>query len=301
MKPGDGFRSGYLAIVGRPNTGKSTLVNALVGEKISIVTSKPQTTRHRILGVLTGERYQLMLVDTPGLHGGSGKLLNRTMNRAAVGSLADADAVLFLVEATGWSSGDDYVLERIRQLRCPCLLVPNKVDLVKPRSRLLPFIERCTQRHDFSEIIPVSATRGQNLDRLLDTVLNYIPEGDMLFPADATTDRNIEFRIAEIVREKLMQCLHQEVPYGLAVEVNQLQVRGELMLVDMIIWVDRESHSGIVVGQGGARIKRVGTEARLELETTFGRKFHLQTRVKARQNWSDSARALQQLGFEIRK
>ncbi len=297
---GKAFRSGYVAIVGRPNTGKSTLVNALIKEKISIVTSKPQTTRHRILGVLTAEHYQVMLVDTPGLHAGSRKLINKSMNRAAIGSLADADLVLFMVEATGWGKEDDYVLDRLASIRCPCVLVLNKLDLVKPRSALLPFLDACSKRHEFAAIIPISAVRGKNLDRLLEVVLSFLPEGEMLFPADVTTDRNAAFRIAEVVREKLMESLHHEVPYGLAVEVGQMQTRDDLVLVDITIWVDRESHSGIVVGKGGANLKRVGTAARLELESIFDNRFHLQTRVKARKNWSDNARALQQLGYEIR-
>lgn len=294
------FRSGYVAIVGRPNTGKSTLVNALVREKISIVTSKPQTTRHRILGILTGDDYQVMLVDTPGIHAGSRKLINKTMNRAAVGSLTDADLVLFMVEATGWTKADDYVLERLGSARCPCILVPNKVDLVKPKSALLPFLESCSRRHDFTDIVPISAAREKSLDRLLEIVLSSLPKGEMLFPADARTDRNAEFRIAEVVREKLMETLYQEVPYGLAVEVSQLQNRDDLTLVEVIIWVDQESHCGIVVGNGGANLKRIGIAARKDLESIFNNRFHLQTRVKSRKNWSDNARALQQLGYEIR-
>jgi GTP-binding protein Era len=294
----DSYRSGFAAVVGRPNTGKSTLVNALVAEKISIVTAKPQTTRHSILGILTRPDCQIALVDTPGLHKPRGRLLNRAMNRAAAASLGGADLALFVIEATGWRAGDDFALSRLEESRIPVLLVVNKMDLVKPRSALLPFLEECGRKGDFREIVPVSARRGDNLDHLLTVICNYLPAGPSLFPDDMRTDRSREFRVAEVVREKLLENLREEVPYGLAVEVLAFEERGDLWLADVVIWVERESHQGIVVGRGGETLKRIGRAARLELEAIFGRRLHLETRVKLKANWSDNAAALRQLGYE---
>jgi len=294
------FRSGIVAILGRPNVGKSTLINALVGQKISIVTSKPQTTRHAIVGILTDSDYQAVLVDTPGLLPRAGKLINRSMNQAAAGSLAGADLSLLLVEAGHWQAGDNHVLERIRRSRVPCILTINKVDRVRPKAGLLPYIEESAARGDFVEIVPVSALKGSNLDRLKQQILQYLPEGEYIYPAGDTTDRSMEFRVAELLREKLMQSLKDEVPYGLCVEIEELVERDGLALVDAVIWVDRESHKGIVVGRGGLRLKSVGRAARLELQKLFNRKFYLETRVKVKRNWSNDAALLRQLGYDAR-
>ena len=294
-----GFRSGFVAIIGRPNTGKSTLLNALIAEKISIVTSKPQTTRHSILGILNDHGSQIVFVDTPGLHKGSGKLINRVMNRSATASLAGAELALFVVEAGGWKKGDDHVFERLRDAGIPIILVVNKIDLVKRRIDLLPLIKDYSERGSFQEVVPVSARRGNNLDRLLDVVRRHLPESEALFPADVKTDRRLEFRVGEILREKLLEALHDEVPYGLAVEILALEERSDLSLVDAIIWVEKNSHQGIVVGQGGQRLKGISTAARLEIETIFGRRFYLKAQVKVKENWSDNTRALRQLGYEV--
>ncbi len=294
------FRSGIVAILGRPNVGKSTLINALVGQKISIVTSKPQTTRHAIVGILTDSDYQAVLVDTPGLLSRAGKLINRSMNRAATGSLEGADLSLFLVEAGHWRAGDDHVLERIQRSRVPCILTINKVDQVRPKAGLLPYIEESAARGDFVEIVPVSALKGSNIDRLKQQILQYLPQGECIYPPGDTTDRSMEFRVAELLREKLMQSLKDEVPYGLCVEIEELVERDGLALVDAVIWVDRESHKGIVVGRGGLRLKNTGRAARLELQKLFGRKFHIETRVKVKRNWSNDAALLRQLGYDAR-
>jgi GTP-binding protein Era len=293
------FTAGFVAIVGRPNTGKSTLVNALIHEKISIVTSKPQTTRHSILGILTGPDSQVVLVDTPGLHRGSKKLINRAMNRSATASLAGADLILFVVEARGWAQGDDLVIERLRDVEVPVLLVINKIDLAKRRADLLPLIEDYSVRRSFAEVIPVSARRETNLDRLLEVVRQHLPESEQLFPADTKTDRSMEFRIGEVLREKLLETLHDEVPYGLAVEILALEERDDLTLVDAIIWLEKESHRGISIGKGGQRLKKVSTAARLDLENIFERRFFLKAHVKVKENWSDDGRALRQLGYEV--
>ncbi len=291
-------RAGFVAVVGRPNTGKSTLVNALVHEKISIVTSKPQTTRHSILGILTEPNVQVVFVDTPGLHTGSGRLINRAMNRSASASMAGADLALFVTDATGWARADDHALMRLQEAGIPAFLVVNKLDLLKRREDLLPVLSDFSSRGDFVEIIPISARQGTNLDRLLDTIRKRIPVGPQLFPSGVKTDRSMEFRIGEVLREKMLSLLHQEVPYGLAVEILAIEKRPDLVLVDAVVWVDRESHQGIVVGRGGERIKKIGTLAREDLETIFARRFYLTVRVNVKENWGDNARALRQLGYE---
>ncbi|MDH5276497.1 MAG: GTPase Era [Gammaproteobacteria bacterium] len=294
----DDFRTGYVAIVGRPNVGKSTLVNALVGRKISIVTPRPQTTRHAILGVLTRANAQVLFVDTPGLHTRMRSLLNRAMNRAVEGALVGADVALLVVEAGVWKAADSYVLEHVVAAKIPVILAVNKVDLVRPKATLLPYLSACERRAAFTAIVPIAAASADNLDRLLDVVTNLLPVGPPLYPLDSATDRNMEFRVAEILREKLLIALRQEVPYGLAVEILALEQKPGVVLADAVIWADRDSHKGIVVGKGGATIKEVGTAARLELEKIFGLRFYLETHVKVKTNWADNARVLQQFGFE---
>lgn len=291
-------KSGFIAVIGRPNTGKSTLVNALVGETISIVTAKAQTTRHSILGILSQESRQFVFVDTPGMHAASKKLINRAMNKSAISALGGADIALFVVAATGWQRGDEHVLDRITDARVPVLLVVNKIDRIKPKSALLPILDDYASRGAFAEILPVSALREDNLDRLLDVVANYLPDSPALFPSETRTDRSEEFRASEILRGRLLEALHEEVPYGLAVEVVVLERRSELAMIDAIIWVEKESHKGIVVGRGGERLKRVNTQARRDLEKVFGEHFYLQVTVKVKENWSDNAKALRQLGYE---
>ena len=292
------FRAGFVAVVGRPNTGKSTLVNALVGEKISIVTSKPQTTRHSILAILQEPQAQVIFVDTPGIHSGRQKLINRTMNRTAVASLAGADLALFMVEAMRWSADDDRTALALRDAGIPTLLIVNKLDLLKRREDVLPVLQDYQARGEFVEVVPISARRGTNLEHLLELIRDRLPESEPLFPQDTTTDRGMDFRIGEIFREKLLQTLRDEVPYGLAVEVLALEEREDLMLVDALIWVEKDSHRGIVVGRGGEQLKRISTNARMDLETIFERRFYVKAHVKVKENWSDNASALRQLGYE---
>ena len=296
--PAEEYRAGFVAVIGRPNTGKSTLVNALVAEKISIVTPKPQTTRHSILGLRSESDCQMIFVDTPGLHPRTGKLINQTMNRTAGASAAGADLILLVVDACGWRGGDDFALERVLQSPVPAILVANKIDLVKPRTALLPMLQAASGRAEFAAVVPVSARSGENLDRLLECIRERLPVSPALFPQDIKTDRGREFRIAEVVREKLLMQLSDEVPYGLAVEILAAEEQGELLFVDLVIWVDRDSHRGIVVGKGGQRLKQIGQAARHELEQLLGQRIHLQSRVKVKENWGDSARALRQLGYE---
>ena len=295
---GDAFRAGFVAVVGRPNTGKSTLVNAFVKEKISIVTSKPQTTRHSILGIAQQPDAQVIFVDTPGIHSGRRKLINRTMNRAAIAALVGADVALFVVEATRWTREDDQVLQKLREAGLPVVLVVNKLDLLKRREDVLPVLQAYEARGDFAEIVPVSARSGTNVERLLEVAKAHLPESEALFPTDTTTDRGMEFRIGEIFREKLLDALRDEVPYGLAVEVLALERRDDLTLVDALIWVEKDSHRGIVVGRGGGQLKKISTAARADLERIFVRHFYVKAHVKVKENWSDNASALRQLGYE---
>lgn len=292
-------KSGFVAVVGRPNVGKSTLVNALVGAKISIVTSKPHTTRHAILGMLTRPEYQIVFIDTPGLDNRVGKLLNRTMNSAAVGALDNADLVLFVVEAGQWSPGDDAALELVKRSGRPCILAVNKIDRIKPRDSLLPYLQATSDRYPFMDIVPVSATNQVNLVTLEAVLRARLPEQEALYAAEMQTNRGMRFRVAEILREKLMHFLHQELPYGVGVEILELEEddRGRYV-IDAVIWVERESHKGILVGRGGETIKQIGRAARLEMQEIFGRPVHLDSRVKLKKNWSDNAQALQQLGYD---
>jgi GTP-binding protein Era len=292
------FRCGFAALVGRPNVGKSTLLNALVGEKLSIVTPRPQTTRHRVLGVLTTATAQIAFVDTPGLHSGGARALNRAMNRTAAAALADADLCVLVTEALRWTAEDDLVLGRIRDSGRPAVAAVNKVDRVKPRERILPYLAELALRYDFAELVPLSALKADNLDRLIHAVGTRLPLSPALFPEGERTDRDLKFRIAELIREKLTLELQQELPYGIAVEIERVEEDGGQLVVHAAIWVDRPGHKPIVIGAKGERLKRVGRAARLELNRLLGRAFHLALWVKVREGWADNARALNQLGLE---
>ncbi len=293
-----GHRCGLVAVIGRPNVGKSTLINALMGRKISIVTAKPQTTRHRILAVHSAADVQIIFVDTPGIHRKAGKAMNRLMNRTAVNALADADAILFVSDATHWTSEDDDVLQRLQGSRTPVVAVLNKIDRVHPKEKLLEMIASLAERYDFAEIVPVSALRHDNLDHLLDVLPPFLPESPPLFPADMHTDRSREFQAAEVIREKLTLMLHQELPYGLTVQVERFAETDDGIEINAVIWVERDSQKGIVVGKGGAVLKRVGTAARVELKEQFGRRVHLELWVKVKSNWADNEADLASLGYE---
>lgn len=296
-------RSGFVAIVGRPNVGKSTLVNALVGSKVSIVSPKPQTTRHRICGIRTEGDRQIVLVDVPGLHGKLGRqsrALNRHMNRVADSALQDVDVILWIVEAGHWREDDELMLKRIRQSRLPVGLAINKIDRVKNKSELLPFMQDMQRKHDFAFTVPISALKQDNLKPLLDELGNLLPEGPLMYPAEQTTDRGEHFQVAEIIREKLMLRLEQELPYALTVEVERLETDPETGRVEIsaVIWVARDSHKGMVIGRQGAGLKDVGTAARLDLKRHFGKSVHLELWVKVREGWADDERALHSLGYE---
>ena len=292
------MRAGFVAVVGRPNVGKSTLINALMGTKISIVTAKPQTTRHRILAVHTTDEAQIIFVDTPGLHRKAGKAMNRMMNRTAANALADADVIVFVTEANRWTAEDDDVLRRLQSTAAPVIAVLNKVDLVNPKEKLLEEIRVMAERHDFADVLPISAKKHDNLDVLLTLLPGFLPESPALFPADMQTDRGAEFQAAEVIREKLTLSLHQEVPYGLSVQIERFEADADRTTIHAIIWVERDSQKGIVVGKGGSVLKRVGKAARLELKEQLQRPVHLELWVKVKDNWADSEQDLQSLGYE---
>ncbi len=292
-------RCGLVALLGRPNVGKSTLLNSLVGQKVSIVSPKPQTTRHRIVGVLSGDGFQAIFLDTPGLHSHVRGRLNQAMNRAAMGSLAEADLVLLVVDATRWTDEDDTVLERVRQSGKRTVLVVNRTDEVHPREKLLPLLERLAALHDFEAVVPVSALKRHNLDRLVAVLAAALPEGPPGYPQDQVTDRSERFLVAEVIREKLTYVLQEELPYGLTVEIERwVEEPDGRATIGAMIWVEREGQRRIVIGEGGARLKGVGQAARLEINELLGRRVHLELWVKVRENWSDSEAALRQFGYD---
>jgi GTP-binding protein Era len=293
----DSFRCGFVAVVGRPNVGKSTLINTIMGSKISIVTPKPQTTRHRILAVDTHQDYQSIYVDTPGLHRKAGKAMNRMMNRTAANALADADLVLFVTEANRWTPEDQDVLDRLRHSKSPIIAVLNKTDKVHPKAALLQALAEMASRHGFAEVIPVSAKRNDNVDRLLSLVPRFLPLSQAMFPQEMLTDRSEAFQAAEIIREKLTLALRQEVPYGLTVQIERLEKDTGGIMMDAVIWIERDSQKGIVIGKDGALLKKVGSAARLELKSHYGVPVHLELWVKVKDNWSDNEQDLLRLGF----
>lgn len=292
------FRCGYVAIVGRPNVGKSTLLNHILGQKLSITSRKPQTTRHRILGIVTRENTQTVYVDTPGIHGEERKAINRYMNRAATSALKDVDLVLFVVDGLKWSPDDDLVVEKVKASGLPVMLIINKVDEVDDKEALLPRIQELTALHGFVEVVPVSALRGHNVGRLQELVAERLPVSPPFFPEDQITDRSSRFLAAEIVREKIMRQLGDEVPYELTVEIEEFKQEGKLRRISALILVEREGQKAIVIGEGGQRLKRIGMEARQDMEKLFNAKIMLSLWVKVKGGWSDDERALKSLGYD---
>ena len=292
-------RCGTIVLAGRPNVGKSTLLNALLGQKVSIVTPKPQTTRHRIAGVITRPGFQLILQDTPGFGAPTGRRLNQAMHREAVAAIAAADAAVLVTMPPRWTAGDDAVLAQLRAGARPIVVAVNKIDRVRPRERLLPFLQQISDQHPFAAIVPISALRGENLERLIDTIVGLLPVGDSRFPADQVTDRSERFLAAEIIREKLMIALHDELPYGIAVEIERFEDTADGRTeIDAVIWVEREGQRKIVIGAAGEQLKAIGRAARLELNAALGRRVHVTTWVKLRKDWTDDEAMLRQLGHD---
>lgn len=291
------FRAGHVAVIGRPNVGKSTLVNALVGVKVSIVSPKAQTTRHRLLGIATFEHGQLLLVDTPGIHAKQSRAMNRYMNRAARGALADVHAAVLVIEAGRWTEEDGLAYAALRDAGVPCVLVINKVDRLKDKTALLPFIAEHTREREFAAVHPLSALKGKGLRELADTLIGLMPESPPLYGEDEITDRSERFLAAELVREQLMLRLGEEVPYSTTVEIESFEEDGELLRIAAVIWVERDGQKPIVIGEGGQRLKAIGTGAREGMQKLFGRKVFLKLWCKVREGWSDDESALRQFGY----
>lgn len=290
-------RCGLVALVGRPNVGKSTLLNGLLGEKVSIVTRKPQTTRHRIIGVRNRGNDQLVYVDTPGLHQNEPSVMNRYLNRTAAFVIGDVDAVIFMVEANRWTEEDDAVLARLKDIQVPVVLAVNKVDRIKDKRELLPFIDDLSRRLEFAAVVPISATRDTNLANLEDELSPLLPAGEWLYPEDQLTDRSRSFMAAELVREQLMNALGDELPYATTVAIEAFETEAERYRIAAVIWVEREGQKKMVIGAGGKRLKGVGTGARKQMEALFEARVYLQLWVKVREGWSNDERALQSLGY----
>ena len=291
-------RCGYVAIVGRPNVGKSTLLNYLLGQKISITSRKPQTTRHRVLGIKTEGNHQIIFVDTPGLHRAEERAINRYMNRAASSTLRDVDVVLFVVDRTAWTEEDDMVLDRVVQSGLPTLLVVNKVDLLQDKAVLLPRLQALAEKAPFAAIVPVSALRRQNLADLEQEILRLLPESDHFFPEEQITDRSQRFLAAEIVREKIMRQLGDELPYAATVEIEAFSREGDLLHISAVIFVERKGQKKILIGEGGSRLRSIGSEARRDMEALFDSRVMLRLWVKVKSGWSDDERALRSLGYD---
>jgi len=294
-------RCGIAALVGRPNVGKSTIMNALLGRKISIVSPRPQTTRTRIHGVLTRPGLQIVFADLPGIHSKQPRAINRYMNRMALSSLADSDVNLFVIEALRWTDEDQRVLDELKQAGRPILLLVNKADRARQKDRLLPFIAEISAKADFAEVVPLSALKRDNIERLPAVIARHLPESPLLYPPDQVTDVSDRFMAAEIIREKLTRRLQEEVPYGLVVEIEgmgEAEDEPGKLVVQAAIWVERTGQKAIVIGKGGELLKEVGRAARLDLKQYFNQPVHLELWVKVREGWSDDENALRKFGFE---
>jgi GTP-binding protein Era len=290
-------RAGYAALLGRPNVGKSTLLNRLIGQKLSITAPKPQTTRHVLLGIQTLPEAQIVYVDTPGLHRQVGRAMGRYLNRAATSVLGYTDVVIFLVEALRWTEEDTAVLKRLADFSGPVVLAVNKIDRIADKSRLLPFLAEMAQKRTFAEIVPLAALVGDNVAALERSIITLLPIGDFLFLPDQLTTVSERFLAAELLREKLTRLLRQELPYALTVEIEHFVETERLTRIGAVIWVERETQKGIVIGEGGATLREAGRQARESMERTFGRKVFLETWVKVREGWSDDEQALRSLGY----
>lgn len=297
-EPNENQQCGFVAIVGRPNVGKSTLLNYILGQKLSITSRKPQTTRHQIVGIKTEGDVQAIYVDTPGLHKDQDKAINRYMNKAASSALRDVDAVVFIIDRTAWTEEDQIVFDKVSGAKCPVILAVNKVDQLEDKESLLPHLAGLSEKMDFHEIIPISATKGTNVDRLEAAVDSILPKSMHFYPEDQITDRSSRFLAAELVREKLMRNLGDEIPYGTTVEIEEFgrNERG-ILVIHALILVEREGQKRIVIGDKGAKIKGIGRDARIDMEEMFESKVMLNLWVKVRSNWSDDERALRSLGY----
>lgn len=303
------FRSGFVAIVGRPNVGKSTLMNHLLGQKLSITSRKPQTTRHKIVGIDSREKMQAVYVDTPGMHKKEVRAINKMMNKAANSALRDVNLVLFVIDSHKWTQNDELVLEKLKNADMPVILVINKVDSLEDKKSLLPLIQERIQLMNFAEIVPVSALRNQNLDHLRDTIEKYLPFAPPLYSLDQITDRSERFLASEIIREKIMRQLGEELPYDLTVQIETFKteepeinektgkIKPACTYIDATIFVERQGQKAIVIGDKGKKLKQIGIDARTDMEKMFEQKIMLSLWVKVKGGWSDDERALKSLGY----
>ncbi|AZS14465.1 GTPase Era [Paenibacillus lutimineralis] len=291
------FKSGFVAIVGRPNVGKSTLMNQVIGQKIAIMSDKPQTTRNKIHGVYTTNEMQIVFLDTPGIHKRQSKL-GDFMNTTALNTLGEVEAVLFLVDAAeGLGGGDRFIIEKLKDLSTPVILVLNKIDRVEPEA-LLPLIEEYSKLHDFAEIVPISAMLGNNVNTLLEQLGKYLPEGPQYYPEDQITDHPEQFVCAELIREKILHMTREEVPHSIAVTIEDMRVQDNgVVYVGAVIFVERDSQKGIIIGKQGAMLKEVGKRARMDIERLLGSKIFLELWVKVKKDWRNQERILKDLGF----
>jgi GTPase len=290
-------KCGYVAIVGRPNVGKSTLLNHLMGFKLSITSRKPQTTRHNVLGILTEDQCQLIFVDTPGIHSQQDKALNRYMNRAAGTAIRDVDVIVFVVDRDKWSEGDDLVANRVFGSGVPVIIAVNKMDRLEDKHAILPSLESLAERFPNAAIVPIAALHEQNLEKLKTLLVSHLPNNAFYFPEDQVTDRSQRFIASEIVREKITRQLGDELPYEITVEIEDWQREGAILHISALILVERPGQKKILIGESGSRMKKIGQQARLDMETLFDSKVMLNLWVKVRAGWSDDDRALKSLGY----
>jgi len=288
---------GFVALIGRPNVGKSTLMNHLLKQKISITSRKPQTTRHRILGINTTEAGQAIYMDTPGMHNSEKRALNRYLNRTAETTLLGVDVIVWLIDGLSWHEYDEVIFKKLEQAGLPVILAVNKVDKVKDKDAILTFFAEVQHRFPFEHLVPISALKRTNLDELESLIMRLLPENDLIYPEDQITDRPERFLAAEIVREKLTRRLGDELPYALTVEIERYEELPGITKIYAIIWVERLTQKSIVIGTEGEMLKKVGTDARFDIEKLIGQKVYLQLWVKVKKNWSDNERAMQSLGF----
>lgn len=291
-------RCGFIAIIGRPNVGKSTLLNDLIGKKISITSDKPQTTRMQILGIKTFDSAQAVFIDTPGIHKAEKHAMNRYMNRLATSVIMDADVIVFMIEATRWLEDDELVLEKLKHVKASVILALNKIDKLKDKSQLLPLIEKFQEKFPFAHIIPISAVKLENLDQLEKEIVRLLPEGPHLFPDEQVTDKTERFQVAELIREKIIRGTGQEIPYATTVQIESFQEEDKLINISAIIWVEREGQKPIIIGKNGERLKKIGTSARKDIEKILNKKIFLRLWVKVKDHWTDDERILKSLGYE---
>lgn len=292
------LQSGFVAIIGRPNVGKSTLLNELIGEKLSITSPKPQTTRWQIFGIKTLPHAQIIYIDTPGLHRDEKRAMNRYLNRVASSVILDADVIVFMMDATHYHPEDELVLKKLQQAEKPVILVLNKIDLLKEKEQLLPFMDKLKDKYHFAHIIPLSALDSVNTDTLENEIIKFLPEGPLLFPEDQITDKTVRFQVAEIIREKLIKQTEEELPYTTTVEIENYVQGEKLTEIAAVIWVERPGQKVIVIGKKGARLKKIGIQARHEIEKLINSKVFLRLWVKVKKNWTDDDKALRSLGYE---